>query len=588
MALEIALPLLDYHNKTDSTKLIAETLLKFEILPKHLQIVGHVILAGYYDENEVHDSSLYHVRIAAHVDSLRGDSMTIPYTFFDYANFLLNDNQYELALEKMLYGMSFLREEDEFKRFSFNIGLADVYFKIGNIKKSETLTLEALAYAQKKNINRLMLDSYNQLGSIEAYYNNWEKSLLYFEKADSVYQAKSKILFKGLSAKLGTAEAKLRLGRSLTSNEIKEFETYRSTIKSEKLINKIDFLFLRINDHSIQEFEAKYAELIEQSEVKNADHMQIPLLELKKDFYLKKGDFKKAIILDDEISSLSKKITQANNEYIIQELDAKYQKQIQDKEINYLNTQNENKSKILVQQRWTIIIGAIALVLGAILLTMLYRLLKKVNKQKSVITKALSDKDILIKEIHHRVKNNLQLVSSLLTLQSRDIDDEKAKSAIQDGKSRVRSMALIHQDLYMKETLKDINVKDYLEKLTKDLFLTYKLEDTDIKLKLDIDDIDLDVDTVVPLGLIINELITNSLKYAFNGMESGILEVSLKKNQEKLSLKISDNGAGFNTENVRDDAFGTTMIKALTRQLKGEMNTESSDGTKTTLIFPHN
>ena len=197
----------------------------------------------------------------------------------------------------------------------------------------------------------------------------------------------------------------------------------------------------------------------------------------------------------------------------------------------------------------------------------------------------MSDKDILIKEIHHRVKNNLQLVSSLLTLQGRDIDDEKAKSAIQDGKNRVRSMALIHQDLYLKETIKNINVKDYLEKLTTDLFLTYKIDQNEIVLQLDIDDVDLDVDTIVPLGLIINELITNAIKYAFKEGDQGILGVSLKEKNNVIELIIIDNGVGFNAENIRKDSFGTTMIKALTRQLNATITTDTSKGTNTKLVF---
>ncbi len=433
----------------------------------------------------------------------------------------------------------------------------------------------------------MLIDSYIQLGAIESHYNNWSSALNYYEKADSINTAKNKLEFKGITAKIGAALAKIKLGNSLSNDEIKSLKALRSSVSSDKLRNNLDFLFLRIDDYTVKEFEDKYNELFDQSEAKNADHLLFPLLELKKDFYTKKGDFKKALLIDDQMSELSKNLTQANNEYIIQELDAKYQKEIQDKEISYLNTQNESKSKVVKQQRRTIIVGALALIFVSILLTMLFRLLKKVNKQKDIISKALSDKDILIKEIHHRVKNNLQLISSLLTLQGRGIDDKKAKSAIQDGKNRVRSMALIHQDLYMKDKLKDINLKSYLEKLTTDLFLTYKIDHSSIELKLDIDDIDLDVDTIVPLGLIINELITNSLKYAFPDNNKGILKVSLKEKYETLELEIVDNGVGFEAENVRNDSFGTTLISALTRQLRGKLTTDSSNGTKTILTIPN-
>lgn len=117
--------------------------------------------------------------------------------------------------------------------------------------------------------------------------------------------------------------------------------------------------------------------------------------------------------------------------------------------------------------------------------------------------------------------------------------------------------------------------------------MTYKIDNQLIDLNLDIDNINLDVDTIVPLGLIINEMITNSLKYAFKENTKGSLNVSLKDEGKELKLIISDNGVGFEAENIRDDSFGTTMIKALTRQLKGKLITDSHNGTNSTLILPN-
>gem|GEM_PF-1310452 len=209
------------------------------------------------------------------------------------------------------------------------------------------------------------------------------------------------------------------------------------------------------------------------------------------------------------------------------------------------------------------------------------------NKEllNKVINKALTEKDILLREIHHRVKNNLQLVSSMLTLQGRSIDDEVAQQAIIEGQSRVRSMALIHQDLYHKENLVGISVRDYITRLTQELYATYKIQDRNISLVMDIDLIELDIDIMIPLGLIINELLTNSLKYAFPNGRSGSLSVQLKEIDQLIHLTVEDDGIGYDISEVRGNSFGTTLIHSLTAQLEGELISSSSDGTRTEIVF---
>jgi two-component sensor histidine kinase len=231
------------------------------------------------------------------------------------------------------------------------------------------------------------------------------------------------------------------------------------------------------------------------------------------------------------------------------------------------------------------LLGSIILTLGAVALWHLRKRNKRIDAQNKVIRKALSEKDILLREIHHRVKNNLQLVSSMLTLQGRSIDDESALQAINEGKSRVRSMALIHQDLYSKDSITGIGVTDYLNRLTNELFTTYNIDSDRIKLETEIQEIELDIDTLVPLGLIINELFSNCLKYAFPENREGILSISLKDEFGKLNLSIKDNGIGFDPNNVGDSSFGTTLISALTDQLEGEMTINTENGTQVNISF---
>lgn len=585
--MEFLLTLVDFREDIDSIMLLCNQIIDDKRSPDLLRSNALLTLGGHYSGLEMIDSAIYFTTQATTIDSINQDSSSLPYSFFDLGSYYIADNRYEEGLEKILYGRKFIRKQDEFKNASFDIGFADVYYKIGNITKTIELTEKALVYGKNNDLHRLTTQAYTLLGDCAYNYSEWEKAISYYEKADSVNSIRLNKVHRRDIAKIGIANAKINLGRNLSQAELTELQKYREEAPTEILRNRYEFLFLRLEDNSITEFEEKFNTLLANSEDRNADRLKVPLFRLKKEFYTKKGAYQKALEVDRELRIVEKNIEQSNNDYIIQDLQEKYNKDIQDREIKYLDEQNSIKSKIVAQQRNTIIGGVIVLIIGAILMMMLLRLYRKVNKQKNIISKALADKDLLIKEIHHRVKNNLQLVSSLLTLQSRDIDDVKAKAAIQEGKSRVRSMALIHQDLYQKEELKDINVKEYLEKLTKDLFMTYKIDNQLVDLKLDIEDIDLDVDTIVPLGLIINEMITNSLKYAFKENTQGILKVSLKTEGKDLKLNISDDGIGFEEDNIRDDSFGTTMINALTRQLKGNLTIDSTNGTSSTLVFPN-
>ena len=195
------------------------------------------------------------------------------------------------------------------------------------------------------------------------------------------------------------------------------------------------------------------------------------------------------------------------------------------------------------------------------------------------LKESLKEKDILMKEIHHRVKNNLTVISSLLNLQSHQIKDQEALNLFRDSQSRARSMALIHKELYS-GNFKRVNFGDYIKNLVSDLFGTYNIHDN-VKLEMDIDDITLDVDVSVPLGLIINELISNSLKYAFPKGEDGVLTVEFHRENDKYVLTIRDNGVGLpeGLELGNTDSLGLQLVKSLTDQLDGSLQIVKTNGT---------
>ena len=209
----------------------------------------------------------------------------------------------------------------------------------------------------------------------------------------------------------------------------------------------------------------------------------------------------------------------------------------------------------------------------------------KTKNAEAAIKKSLKEKEVLLKEIHHRVKNNLTVISSLLNLQSRYIKDKDDLKMFQESQSRAKSMALIHQRLYDSSDLERINFGDYIRSLANDMFQTYLLDPKQIKLEMDVEDVMLDIDTTIPLGLILNELLTNSMKYAFpeDGLydTTGIIRVKLFKMDENYSLIVEDNGMGLpidiNLETT--DSLGLQLIYSLSEQLGGNIELNRTNGT---------
>ena len=200
------------------------------------------------------------------------------------------------------------------------------------------------------------------------------------------------------------------------------------------------------------------------------------------------------------------------------------------------------------------------------------------------IKASLNEKVLLLREIHHRVKNNMQIISSLLLLQSLSIKEEKFVEIFEQCQDRIKSMALIHDKLYQTEELANIDFREYTEDLTHTLFDSYKKDGDKVSLKIDVENIFLDIDTAVPLGLIINELVTNALKHAFKNGKEGELSVSLREiDQEQLELKVCDNGIGL-PENIdwkHPENLGLQIVAMLAEnQLKGKISLEKSNGTE--------
>ena len=210
------------------------------------------------------------------------------------------------------------------------------------------------------------------------------------------------------------------------------------------------------------------------------------------------------------------------------------------------------------------------------------------KRAEEQIKASLREKEVLLQEIHHRVKNNLQVVSSMLYLQSKNIKDKETLEMFQESEKRVRSMALVHERLYQSQDLARIDLAEYIQSLTNYLFRSYGADSNVITLKINADDILLDIDTAIPCGLIINELVSNSLKHAFSGGREGEICIELRADDDgRSTLIVSDNGVGFpeDLDFRNTESLGLQLVNMLTRQLEGTIELDRSDGTAVKITF---
>jgi two-component sensor histidine kinase len=309
---------------------------------------------------------------------------------------------------------------------------------------------------------------------------------------------------------------------------------------------------------------------------------------------------KKIKTVDDSVFNIEK-----NKE--ISQLQISYDSEKKDKDIllkaksiSLLNKEKELQKHRIEQtgiQKNIAFAGVIIALIAAFAIFMAYRnksrLMNLLQKQKEEITdkngilnKLVGEKEWLLKEVHHRVKNNLQIVMSLLNTQSAYLTDEAAKSAIGDSQRRMHSIALIHQQLYKSDNVSAIKMYRYISELVS--YLQDSYDSTLVKFEIEVDDIELDVAQTIPIGLILNEAITNAFKYAFNPAEKGLIKISLcQAGKDVYELRISDNGKGlpdgFDPDNC--NSLGMQLLSGLSGDLNGTFKIYNDGGTVIKIVF---
>lgn len=459
----------------------------------------------------------------------------------------------------------------------------------GNIKKGKALINECLEVAKKLNDKELEIIFLYHLtdfllleGKLQEYIDVSEKSLLLekqLSQTTNYYYSIIEHLIDAYVYKGGHSDRVIHLINILYKNPSTKINSYPLYAK---IVSKLD------KNSSLKN------SILKQFNVKTVPELTSKFKELGKDlnpndfYYLinessralaQHGYYDLAINYKDQAIRITRKI---------------YSQDLANSLANYKTelAVKEKEKAIKIEKERKSLYGIIA-ILAFILFLISLLVLRKIKKQSKqlfeknkIIANALEEKEVLVKEVHHRVKNNFQIISSLLELQTKGIEDEKALELANEGKNRVRSMALIHQKLYQ-EGSGLIDFDEYIRMLIKELSLMYS-SNKKVKTSVDSKNIRFDVDTAIPLGLIINEIITNSYKYAFKSDVNNSLSISIEKDKEhEYKLVIEDNGPGLsNSFNVKKaKSLGLRLVNRLVKQLHGTLKQSNDKGAKFEIYF---
>ncbi len=513
----------------------------------------------------------------------------------------------------------------------------------GNSVEAIDYLLKAIKIQEKNHYLKDLSFSYNNIGIAHFYQFNYETALMYYKKSlaidktrkdlkgeagalinigliytyiDSLpsaiknYQDALKI-YTQLNDSLGLAStlnnlAKIEMGDKDYKTAI---EYYNQALAYLETTNSIEAKFtpyyglanayLQLNENTKA---ISYAiQAVEFAKKANARERLQYGYEILSEAYAKSGNESLAYIHLRKYADLRDSLINEDRTSRIAEMQTKYESEKKDKRIVEVELKNQQEKSLRIQREKEalerqkifnyVLISLFALLIILIIIVYAYRIKQRNNRllheRNAAIQENLTQKETMIGEIHHRVKNNLQLITSILDLQARSLEDKEAIKAINDSQHRVQTMAIIHQKLYQQDTIYGISMREYLGSISEAIVNSSLDRTKKIEFQFNIDDIHLHIDSSIPIGLILTEIITNSIKYAFPEIAKGTITITLSEKNGALHLTVADNGVGMQnaTTTSNSTSFGLKMIKSLARQLKAEWNVTTENGTKFEFII---
>ncbi|WP_339792108.1 MAG: histidine kinase dimerization/phosphoacceptor domain -containing protein [Imperialibacter sp.] len=489
----------------------------------------------------------------------------------------------EMAFESFQNALKEVEGKPDFMSQSFEgsiiANLASIYFSMGDNEKAEQYSLRGLEHAKSISDTAQMEYSYVGLALIYNKTKEYEKALEYHQLASLLMERENSDPYLRDYNTLNLAklhENRGELARALSLyDEMLQSTNPDVDIRTSSLKNASQILFTLEDYAKAIDYAERLMSLANETATLPS---AVDATQLLYQSYQATGDYKTANKYLNSYVALNDSLINEKSLKALAELETKYESEKKAQEITELKLENQQS----VNQRNIYLFVTLIVIVGAVFLGVLIRSKTKSNK---LISKSLKDKELLLKEIHHRVKNNLQIISSLLSLQSRYIEDKGAKDAVNEGQNRVKAMALIHQKLYQNENLAGVEALDYIENLTSTLRSSYGVGPERVSVSYDIENLNIDVDTIIPIGLILNELISNSFKHAFPNDKEGNISIALKRANNQLELKVCDNGVGSKKDISKSDSFGIRMIRSLAMKLEATVSFNFDNGTEASLLI---
>jgi len=397
-------------------------------------------------------------------------------------------------------------------------------------------------------------------------------ALVEFNKAESLsHQGFTPFIDYYIKSNL--AEAYYRSGNLAKAYELVKYLNHNSNSYSSKENQKLAESIVKNSELNIRDREIDYLKI----------QNQLNEERLKRELMLKEG-----LRRENKLKDFSLAQEQQLNDASIREKALQTQQLEKEKALSLsLLRENDLRNVTLADERnfQTVLWIGIILLLALALLS--FYLFRKQQEKNAIIVKQSNDLEFVNKEVHHRVKNNLQVISSLLDLQSKYTQDVRYENLLNESKHRVQSMAFIHQNLYESAGMNMVDMPNYIQNLVDHLWTAYQKEGEPVLIQVDVKPMQLHMDLVVSIGMIINELVTNSLKYAFTGRQNGLIRVTLSEALNLYRLEVYDNGIGIpeSIDIAGANSFGYKMVRAFVQKLKGVMDIKRDAGTSIQIQF---
>jgi two-component sensor histidine kinase len=536
------------------------------------------------------DSAIYYVDSAIHIVSVIQDSVRLSSALETRGSISHFTGSYLEAIEYILQALSYVSHKNVLKKFHLLSYISDIFKEISQLDRAQEYAYHALELAEEHSFIRSRAVAQNALG--ELFFEMSD-----YDKADSLFRHAEAYLSSNPSQR-DYVQVKTNIARIALLNNLPEaalaslrsLESHAEEMPPNYIIAHYYLVYGQAL-YAVGDYVSARSKLYRSLDIalESGDPRSLlPALQEIKIVEKSLGNLSAALVASDKYLEIYDSTFQLRQSQLLFESESRYQRAEQDNAIAELNAESSIKDLNLAVRDTQLRYGLLALVMFAILAAYIFYLYRQVRKSKqevdeknAIVSKALSEKELLLKEIHHRVKNNLQVVSSLLSLQSRYIEDAQALEAIKEGRDRVKSMALIHQNLYQGEHLTGIEVGPYFEKVVRGLFNSYNIAPEQISMSLKIEEMILDVDTIIPIGLIVNELVSNALKHAFPNGRNGTISVGLREFNQKLVLTVADDGVGMERAWEEADAtsFGFRLIQAFRDKLNADLTLKNNLGT---------